>query len=124
MSEGRAPTGAVTEIQALLGRGTEYEGKLAFDGRVRIDGRFRGEVFSTGTLILGDGADVDARVEVGTLIVLGGELRGHVLARELVEIHAGARVLADIASPQLFIDKGAVFEGRTTMSGVRVDPLE
>ena len=36
------------EITALLGRGTEFTGKLAFDGKVRIDGTFRGEIFSDG----------------------------------------------------------------------------
>ena len=33
-----------TELTALLGRGTEFEGKLTFFGRVRIDGRFSGEI--------------------------------------------------------------------------------
>ena len=32
------------EIHALLGRGTEFEGVLAFEGRVRIDGRFKGRI--------------------------------------------------------------------------------
>lgn len=122
MTNGKDLTG-LTEINALLGRGTEYEGKLSFEGCVRIDGKFRGQIWTPDILILGEGADVDAEIEVGTLIARGGSLRGNVIARDLVEIHAGARVLADVASPQLFIDKGAVFEGRTTMSGAKVDPL-
>ena len=105
------------EINALLGRGTSYEGKLTFEGRVRIDGSFRGEIFSEGVLILGEGAEVDATVDVGTLIVRGGELRGTVRARQLVEIHVPGRVLADVETSQIFIDKGVVFEGRCTMVG-------
>ncbi len=103
------------ELNALLGRGSAYTGKLTFEGRVRIDGHFAGEVFSEGTLILGDGAAIDARVDVGTLIVLAGEVRGHVTARDLVEVHADGRVHADVVTPQLFIDRGAVFTGRCTM---------
>ncbi len=103
------------EINALLGRGTEYEGKLTFEGRVRIDGRFKGEIFSDDVLILGEGAVVEADVEVGTLIVRGGRLVGAVRATHLVEIHAPGQVRGDIATPQLFIDKGVVFEGRCTM---------
>ena len=49
---------AVTEVQALLGAGTRYEGKLAFEGCVRIDGEFEGEVRTDGILILGDTARV------------------------------------------------------------------
>lgn len=104
------------EIHALLGRGTEFEGTLAFEGRVRVDGRFKGKVFSDGILILGDGAEVEAVVEVGTLIVRGGTLRGDVRARQLIEIHAEGAVYGDITAPQIDIDKGCVFEGKCTMA--------
>ena len=103
------------EINALLGRGTEYEGKLTFEGRVRVDGRFKGDIFSEGMLILGDGAFVEASVDVGTLIVRGGTLVGDVRATHLVEIHSGGAVRGDIETPQIFIDKGVVFEGRCVM---------
>ena len=103
------------EIHALLGRGTSFEGTLAFEGRVRLDGRFTGKVFSDGILILGDGAEVDAQVEVGTLIVRGGTLRGNVVARQLIEIHAEGAVHGDITAPQIDINKGCVFEGKCTM---------
>jgi len=112
------------EINALLGAGTEYEGKLTFQGRVRIDGTFRGEIFSDDMLILGDGAEVHASVDVGTLIVRGGELWGDVTARQLVELHAPAKVHGDIHTPQLFVDKGVVFEGRCTMTGAEVHELD
>jgi cytoskeletal protein CcmA (bactofilin family) len=104
------------EIHALLGRGTEFEGVLAFDGRVRIDGRFKGRIHSDGILVLGDGAEVEAEVEVGTLVVRGGTLRGNVVARQLIEIHAEGRVHGDIQAPQIDIDKGCVFEGKCTMT--------
>ena len=104
------------EIHALLGRGTSFEGTLAFEGRVRIDGRFSGKVFSEGILILGDGAEVEADIEVGTLIVRGGTLRGDVVARQLIEVHAEGAVHGDITAPQIDIDKGCVFEGKCTMA--------
>lgn len=103
------------EINALLGRGTEYEGKLTFTGRVRLDGAFKGEIFSDDVLIVGDGAEVRASIDVGTLIVRGGELWGDIRARQLVEIHAPGRVHGNIRTPQLFIDKGVVFDGKCTM---------
>ena len=112
------------EIHALLGRGTEFEGKLTFDGRVRIDGTCRGEIWSEGMLVLGEGSQIDARIEVGTLIVNGGELRGAVKATEIVELHAPARVHCDIDAPQLFIDKGVHFEGRCTMADAEIHEID
>ncbi|RLB84336.1 MAG: polymer-forming cytoskeletal protein, partial [Deltaproteobacteria bacterium] len=41
------------EMSAFLGEGTEFEGKLSFTGSVRLDGRFKGEIFSEGTLVVG-----------------------------------------------------------------------
>lgn len=105
----------VGELQALLGQGAEFEGKLVFQGRIRIEGRFRGEIRSDDVLILGPSAEVHADVHVGTLIVRGGSLWGQVRAKRLVEIYAPSRVYGDIEAPQVFLDKGALFEGQCTM---------
>jgi cytoskeletal protein CcmA (bactofilin family) len=105
------------EINALLGHGTDFVGKLTFEGTVRIDGRFQGEVFTNDVLIIGEGAEVRAEIEVGSLIVKGGVVVGNIRARESVEIHAPGRVLGDIVSPSLSIGKGVVFDGRCQMKG-------
>ncbi|HEX4355332.1 MAG TPA: polymer-forming cytoskeletal protein [Polyangiales bacterium] len=105
----------VGELQALLGPGAEFEGTLVFQGRIRIEGRFKGEIRSDDILILGPSADVEARVHVGALIVRGGSLRGDVHAKQLVEIYAPAKVHGDIEAPQVYLEKGAVFEGQCTM---------
>ena len=101
----------LSELHALLGEGASFEGTLTFEGRVRIDGTFRGKVLSPGVLILGHHADVDASIDVGTLIVLGGTLHGDVKAAKTVEFHPDAHVYASVCAPQLMIDRGAVFEG-------------
>ena len=105
----------IGELRALLGRGTQFEGKLIFEGRVRIDGEFKGEVFTDGVLIVGEEAKVRAKIEVGTLIVRGGSVWGDVRAKQLVEIYAPAKVYGNIIAPQLFLDKGVIFEGTSTM---------
>lgn len=112
------------EINALLGPGTAFEGKLTFEGRVRLDGLFRGEIFSPDVLILGDGAEVHGDVEVGTLIVRGGRLHGDVRATQLVELHAPGEVHGNIHAPELFIDKGVVFDGKCTMTDAKVHDLD
>ncbi len=42
------------DITTILGRGSAFEGKLTFEGTVRIDGRFKGEIVTEGTLIVGE----------------------------------------------------------------------
>ena len=106
---------AGTELHALLGPGAEFSGKLTFMGRVRIDGKLDGEIFGDEVLIIGDGAEVRAEVEVGTLIMRGGTLWGNVRATQLVELHAPARLYGNVQTPQIFVDKGVVFDGRCAM---------
>jgi cytoskeletal protein CcmA (bactofilin family) len=105
----------VGELQALLGQGAEFEGTLVFQGRIRIEGRFTGKIRSDDVLILGPSANVHADVQVGTLIVRGGTLHGDVRATRLVEVYAPGRVRGNIEAPQVFLDKGAIFEGQCTM---------
>lgn len=104
------------ELSALLGEGATFEGKLVFEGRVRVDGRFRGEIVSEGTLVIGDRAEVEATIDVGTLIVLGGTVRGEVHAKHTVELHAPAKVFGNITTLQLMIDRGVVFEGQSRIA--------
>ena len=107
---------AMGEITTLLGRGATFEGKLTFDGTVRIDGRFKGEVFSDDTLVIGEGAIVEAEIEIGEVIVQGTVV-GNIKAKRSIEIHAPGRVKGDIHTPSLQIDKGVIFEGRSFMEG-------
>ncbi|MCW5836367.1 MAG: polymer-forming cytoskeletal protein [Labilithrix sp.] len=104
-----------TEITALLGRGTRFEGKLYFEGRVRIDGLFNGEIKSDDTLIIGDGAEVHAEIDVATVIVRGGSVHGNVRASQAIEIHAPGKLIGNISSPSVFIERGVEFQGSCRM---------
>jgi cytoskeletal protein CcmA (bactofilin family) len=102
------------EITTLLGRGAAFEGKLTFDGTVRIDGRFKGEVFSDDTLVIGEGAHVEAEIDIGEVIIQGTVV-GNIKAKRSIEVHAPGRVKGDLHTPSLQIDKGVIFEGRSFM---------
>ncbi|HLU68871.1 MAG TPA: polymer-forming cytoskeletal protein [Kofleriaceae bacterium] len=107
----------VGEINTLLGRGSEFEGKLTFEGTVRIDGTLRGEVFSDDVLIVGEGARVEAEIDVGEIIIQGTVV-GNIRAKRSIEILQPGRVKGDITTPSLQIDKGVIFEGRCFMEGL------
>ena len=111
-----------TEITALLGRGTHFEGKLHFEGRVRIDGSFRGEIRTPDVLIVGDGADIDATIEAGVVIVKGGSLQGNVRATDSIELYVPARVNGSLTAPEIFMDKGVQFSGTCTMAPLEPAP--
>lgn len=102
------------EITTILGKGSAFDGKLTFEGAVRIDGEFSGEIRTQGTLIVGETAEVKAQI-VAARIVIEGVVRGDITASEAIEIHAPARVYGNLATPALEIQRGSVFEGNSTM---------
>jgi cytoskeletal protein CcmA (bactofilin family) len=44
-------------------------------------------------------------------LAVSGTIKGSVHATERVELHAGARVFADIHTPTLVVEEGAVIQG-------------
>lgn len=105
-----------TEINALLGRGTRFEGKLFFEGRVRLDGEFKGEIRGDDALVIGDGASVTGDILVGACIVTGGEVSANIRARNAIELYAPARVTGALHAPAIFIDRGVQFDGNCKMA--------
>ena len=105
---------ATQQVTTLLGRGSEFEGKLSFEGTVRVDGKLSGEIFTEDVLIVGEGAEVNAEVSVGS-IVIQGTVRGNIVAKRGVEIHTPGRVRGNINTPSLFVEKGVLFDGQCQM---------
>jgi len=112
------------EIIALLGRGTRFEGKLFFEGRVRIDGSFQGQVRGDDVLVIGEGARVAGEVYVATCIVMGGEVEANIRARDAIELYAPARVTGALHAPAIFIDRGVQFDGTCKMAPLDEEPEE
>jgi cytoskeletal protein CcmA (bactofilin family) len=102
------------QINAFLGKDTEFEGKLSFKGAVRIDGRFTGEIFTDGTLIAGESAVIKSEIHVSHIII-SGEIRGNIIADKRIEIHAPGKVYGNIQAPVVVIDEGVIFEGNCRM---------
>ncbi len=109
------------EITALLGRGTRFDGKLHFEGRVRIEGSFCGEILSDDTLIIGEGAIVDGDILAATVIIRGGKVTANVRATRSIELHVPAEVSGNLRAPEVFIDKGVHFTGNCSMAPVNPD---
>jgi len=102
------------EITALLGKGTRFEGKLIFEGTVRIDGEFSGEVFTRDTLILGENSKVKAQIEADTVVVAGNVI-GDISASSRVEIQSSGSVKGAVKAPVFKIEEGGMFDGSTAM---------
>jgi len=102
------------EIRAFLGEGTSFSGILQFEGTVRLDGRFEGDISGGDLLIIGETATVRADIKVGSLVV-GGRAEGNIVARKRVEILSTAQVSGSIKTSSLIVCDGAALNGSCEM---------
>jgi cytoskeletal protein CcmA (bactofilin family) len=105
---------ASAQINAFLGKDTDFEGKLSFTGTVRIDGLFKGEIFTEGTLIVGETAVVQSDIHASRIIIKG-EVRGNIFASNRIEMLAPGKVFGNIEAPTITMDDGVLFKGNCHM---------
>ncbi|HMN66955.1 MAG TPA: polymer-forming cytoskeletal protein [Bdellovibrionales bacterium] len=109
-----APVKAESSVTALLEKGASFDGRLTFEGTVRIGGSFRGEIFTNDTLVINPGAQVEAQIEAETVII-SGAVKGNIFARRRVIMHPPAIFQGTVTTPSLRIDEGVLFEGASYM---------
>jgi cytoskeletal protein CcmA (bactofilin family) len=102
------------QITAYLGPDVHIEGKLSFQNSVLIEGRFNGEIESGGSLIIGENAEVDAKIITKT-IAIKGKVKGSIEASERVELQGHGELQGDIVTPSLQMDETVFFQGSCSM---------
>jgi len=105
-----------SNTSAFLGKGTRVNGKLVFEGPVRIEGQVEGEISAQDTLTIGESAVINAQI-TGNSIIVHGRVTGDVTARQRLEIRAPGKLFGNISTPSLVIHEGVVFEGQCSMGG-------
>jgi cytoskeletal protein CcmA (bactofilin family) len=119
----RKPVGR-NGLTAFIDEGSEIEGRYTFSGTVMLNGRFKGEISTTDTLIIGDKGVMNGDVRAGQVLI-SGEVVGNVSAAERVELKRTARVFGDVEAPVVVVEEGVLFEGhcRMTKANPNTEPL-
>ncbi len=103
-----------SEICAIIEEGCKFEGNLSFSGVVRIAGVVNGSVFSNDTLIISEGAVINADINAN-VVIISGSVKGNVKASSRVEIRRPARFEGTVIAPSLIVEEGVIFHGVTKM---------
>lgn len=109
-----APPPSTAGLVGYLYKGCRVNGQLSFQGAARIEGLVDGDIQCQGTLTIGDGAEVRAKIS-GQVVVIHGKVDGNVTAKEKVELRAPARLIGNVSAPRLIISEGVVFDGDCSM---------
>ncbi len=81
---------------------------------MRIDGHFEGNITGTGTLVIGEGAHIEADIDVGSLHI-SGEVTGTIQVKEKIKIYDTGRLIGNLKAMLLAIEEGGMFEGHSLM---------
>jgi len=103
-------------LNALLGRGATYEGDLSFEGRVRVDGLFRGRIYTEEILEIGEEGRIEGEVDAQNLIV-AGLVEGSVRVRGVLVVEATGRLHGDVEAERLVVREGACLDAHVKSGG-------
>ena len=104
----------IGDIVAFVGHEVQFSGVLTYEGNVRIDGTFDGEIETEDTLFVGEQANVKAGIRAGSVIA-SGRITGNITASQRVELRSPATIDASITTPRLSMDNGVIFNGKISM---------
>jgi cytoskeletal protein CcmA (bactofilin family) len=101
-------------LMGYLYKGSRVTGNLVFQGSARIDGTVEGEIRCQGTLTIGEGAEIRAKISAQS-VVIRGRVEGNVTAKDRLELLAPGRLYGNISTTRLIVSEGVVFDGDCTM---------
>ncbi len=98
----------------IITDGTQIKGDIVATGDFRLDGVLEGNIQLNGKLVVGDSGVVNGNVLCQNANIIG-TVNGNLSVKELLSLHASARVRGDILINKLSIEPGAVFSGKCRM---------
>lgn len=103
-------------INTVIGRGSVSEGRFRVETGVRVDGILKGELTSSGILIVGESGVIEADVKVQDALI-SGRIVGTLDAEEKVHLQASATFVGKIRTRILVVEEGAVFKAECDAGG-------
>jgi len=108
--------GSSMEEVTIISSGVVIEGKVTSNGNVRVDGIVKGDITAQGNLAVGEQGSIQGQLS-GETVSIGGKVDGTVNAKEKLVLEAKAVLKGDLITKILVVEAGAIFEGKSSMSG-------
>ena len=104
------------EEVTIISSGVVIEGKVTSNGNVRVDGIVKGDITAQGNLTVGEHGSIQGQL-TGETVSIGGKVDGTVNAKEKLVLETKAVLKGDLITKILVVEAGAIFEGKSSMSG-------
>lgn len=108
------PAADKRELNTIIGKGSLIEGKIKIKNSIRIDGKIKGEISSTGTVTVGSEGEVEGTINAANAII-GGRVRGKMVIDSKIILEKNSVLIGDLTTQKLNISEGAIFDGNCIM---------
>jgi len=102
-------TNTIEESVSLITKGTSFEGTINTDSNIRIDGKFKGTINSTSTVVVGENGVLNGNISCNEISVYG-TLKGSVKT-SLIKVNTGSFVDANISYENMSVAEGSEVKG-------------
>jgi cytoskeletal protein CcmA (bactofilin family) len=99
----------------LIGNGTSITGDINSNGDVRIDGSLKGNITTSGKLVIGGSGKIEGIV-ICQNADISGEIHGKITVSESLSLKATAKISGDIITTKISVEPNATFTGTCNMS--------
>lgn len=99
-----------TAAGGVLSSGVSIKGTVKFSSELVVDCEVEGKIDSTGTLTVGEHAQIKGEIKSRSVKVRG-TVRGNIIATERCELAAGCTLHGDVEAPRLVVNENATFLG-------------
>jgi len=103
------------ELNTIVGKGSIIEGDVKVQNSLRVDGRIKGQIATTDSLVIGKEGEIEGEIRAKNVIV-GGRIVGNIFASGKVVLEPKSTIQGEIKTSRIVIDEGATFDGTCTMS--------
>ncbi len=98
-----------------IGKSVQIKGELNGKEDLTIDGSVEGKIVLDGSIVsIGQSGRAIAEIWA-TSVIVGGEMKGNIIADDKVEVAATGTVRGDIRAPRVVLADGAHFKGSIDM---------
>lgn len=118
--KGFEDSGAGGNLNTIIGKGSVFEGTMKVQSTLRVDGKIKGNITTSDSLVVGKEGDINGDVKVRNAII-GGKLKGKLIAAGKVVLEANSMFSGELQTAKLVIDEGAVFDGNCSMGSDAVE---
>lgn len=102
------------DLNTVIGKGTVVNGNLTVQSSLRVDGKMKGKISATNSIIVGKEGEIEGEIHVQNAVI-GGKVNGKINAAGKVVLESKAVLKGELKASKLVIEEGAVFDGNCSM---------